>query len=158
MFSLTVHLSSLDNIKNVDYGRMPENDSETVIRVSGDNWYFSDQDMINQSLDTNVYVEDYNSSAQDLTMRDLKLVGVVIDDSLEAWTGTLYLSGDALKTAEADVILTNSQINITSGNSDIDLTAGEMYLVASDKVPEGEVYSTETLNGFFDDGQATGKT
>ena len=157
MFSLTVHLSSLDNIKNVDYGRMPENDSETVIRVSGDNWYFSDQDMINQSLDTNVYVEDYNSSAQDLTMRDLKLVGVVIDDSLEAWTGTLYLSGDALKTAEADVILTNSQINITSGNSDIDLTAGEMYLVASDKVPEGEVYSTETLNGFFDDGQATGK-
>ena len=38
-----------------------------------------------------------------------------------------------------------------------DLTAGEMYLVASDKVPKGEVYSTETLNGFFDDGQATGK-
>lgn len=154
VFGLNVHLGDAAKIKKVDYGRLPENGREAVIEVSSDNWYFSDSEKIKQTLDSIISIEGNQDALPEPEMSDIKVTGVVINDSMEAWTGTLYLTSTALQTAEAKSVISHSQLDVISGDTDINISANEMYLLASDKVPEGSAYSTETLNGFFGDGSA----
>lgn len=138
-------VSSIDNFdRNIDEGRMPENDNEIVLVTNKDHYDVS-----------NYYLDGWFSKYGKLTMiesdayygEDIKVVGIAYDNNVN--DHMFYVSDKVMEHIKLSYLLTRHDANIGFGT--VHLSGNLSYHIGySNKVPLGEAYvNTEYLEGEY---------
>ena len=129
---------------NVDVGRMPENDNEVLLVGSKEDYYLSNEDII----DKNCVLENSNTGTKMLS-NELKIVGIkYVEESTYMDNTKIYLSSNALndimKSINKVYSRVESKINETKLN--FDYNRGGYNIYPSSKVPNGKALIPDELS------------
>lgn len=129
---------------NVDVGRMPENDNEVLLVGSKEDYYLSNEDII----DKNCVLENSNTGTK-MLLNDLKIVGIkYVEESTYMDNTKIYLSSNALndimKSINKVYSRVESKLNETKLN--FDYNRGGYNIYPSSKVPNGKALIPDELS------------
>lgn len=156
-FGLDGYIKSNEDLdKKVQYGKAAKDAGEVVMEVNGDNFYFNSESRIEAAIGTKITLQDYTSGTTSSTAT-LTVVGIVVNDNLPIWEANLYGGDDIVSAVKLNSIKNVSEIKVDTGKQVINVSRGDMALVLSSKVPQGTVYTSESIGGYFDGEEPTNK-
>lgn len=131
--SLYGNVKNIDTFdENLDYGRMPENENEIIIKANSEHYYIKER--INDILNKNFSI--MNSDVINLgeqNLNNVTVVGIKIFDSKQNYNANFYLSKEKLNELRSDVHKNYSNMKVLLNNK------YEQYaVVPSDNVPQGK--------------------
>ena len=139
-------------------GRMPENPGEIVLEGSEGDYYLANN--LEDVLNTEFYMEEYDVNGEREVGNPLKIVGVVTKPA-EDYSGSdkFYVGEDILEKLRLDTAMQSNNIKT--------LFDGQYYqsysedpnfrITPNENVPKGEAYVSSSLNDYTQDGRAIGK-
>ena len=139
-------------------GRMPENPYEIILEGSPDDYYL-DQGL-EEILNTDLYIDSYDSDGERQMGQPLKVVGVYMNEELSGGDNNRFYAGEELlgymrQQAAADnnnvKSLYQGQYYMSSGEGT------DFRIVPNANVPSGEAFVSSRLNETADDGNCIGK-
>jgi len=150
MYSNNLYLYGVINtskIEKVDFGRLPQNDNEVVIKGDKNNWYLENyQDSIfNESFTLELY-----NNKNDNT--NIKVVGIIYDEDNNYYS-------DNFEFFISDSLLEKVTTNLNERYYKINYLVNENYinnyfyngLQISDKLKSGEIIVSEIINNYCKD-------
>lgn len=123
----------------LDYGRMPENDKEVVLKISENDYYFAD--FLEDAIEKTYY---YNGDKSNI---GLKVVGIKYIDGLFDYKNIIYCSGNTINQyiTELNRRYSNIVVNINGKNYNYISNYG-FEVNVNNKVPKGYAYVSEEIS------------
>lgn len=132
--SLYGNVQDLENFKeNVDYGRMPENENEIILKINKDEFYAKERmdEILNKTF--SILKSQGINAWSDETVRDVTIVGIKTYEDKTNYVNKFYVSKDILNELRSDMNKNYSNIEILLNNQYV------QYVVEpSDVVPSGK--------------------
>ena len=132
--SLYGNVQDLENFKeNVDYGRMPENENEIILKINKDEFYAKERmdEILNKTF--SILKSQGINAWSDETVRDVTIVGIKTYEDKTNYVNKFYVSKDILNELRSDMNKNYSNIKILLNNQYV------QYVVEpSDVVPSGK--------------------
>ena len=138
-------IRSINEIKKVEYGRLPENDNEVIVKVPAYLFMKSELDRI--------YSKPFSLICTDgaFTLKDLKVVGVIVDD--KSAYSTVYVNDSILDKVRKINNIYYSDVYLTLNNKIYKaLDDDRLYysIKPNDKLEEGKALVFDNLNANCD--------
>lgn len=134
-FTFYGKIESINDIKSVDKGRMPDNENEVVVKVYNDNYYVND--LYDSLLETKLELTSNNGS---LVKDEIKVVGVILVDRYE--DDVIYTYDSLLEKAKILVNESFSEIGATFTNDHIDY----VQVIPISNLKSQEAYVSNEMN------------
>ena len=132
--SLYGNVQDIENFKeNVDYGRMPENENEIILKINKDQFYVKERmdEILNKTF--SILKSQGINAWSDETVRDVTIVGIKTYEDKTNYVNKFYVSKDILNELRSDMNKNYSNIKILLNNQYV------QYVVEpSDVVPSGK--------------------
>ena len=132
--SLYGNVQDIENFKeNVDYGRMPENENEIILKINKDQFYVKERmdEILNKTF--SILKSQGINAWSDETVRDVTIVGIKTYEDKTNYVNKFYVSKDILNELRSDMNKNYSNIEILLNNQYV------QYVVEpSDVVPSGK--------------------
>ena len=132
--SLYGNVQDIENFKeNVDYGRMPENENEIILKINKDQFYVKERmdEILNKTF--SILKSQGINAWSDETVRDVTIVGIKTYEDKANYVNKFYVSKDILNELRSDMNKNYSNIKILLNNQYV------QYVVEpSDVVPSGK--------------------
>ena len=132
--SLYGNVQDIENSKeNIDYGRMPENENEIILKINKDEFYAKERmdEILNKTF--SILKSQGINAWSDETVRDVTIVGIKTYEDKTNYVNKFYVSKDILNELRSDMNKNYSNIKILLNNQYV------QYVVEpSDVVPSGK--------------------
>lgn len=132
--SLYGNVQDIENFKeNIDYGRMPENENEIILKINKDEFYAKERmdEILNKTF--SILKSQGINAWSDETVRDVTIVGIKTYEDKTNYVNKFYVSKDILNELRSDMNKNYSNIKILLNNQYV------QYVVEpSDVVPSGK--------------------
>ncbi len=150
--------------KDVKYGHMPENDYEIVVKLdSSSDALISSGDGAEQFIGTTVQLQDMSQMQDYYFDQDIKIAGIIVDDSLDEDSdfslygySTIYTSETVGNELLVSMMAATSSSVLNFGGTKVDCEY-DRAVFSSGKVPDGKVYIFEDQTYYYKDQEAVGK-
>ena len=143
--SLYGYLLNIDNLKNgVDLGRLPENESEMVLRINENHFYVQEalDEMLNKTY--SILKPEGRDGATDEKIKDLTIVGIKYSEESFNYNCQFYVSKSVLNDLRSDMNKSYSSMKVFMNNK------YEQYSIeASDNVERGKAIVDDDLKYQF---------
>ena len=130
--SLYGNLLDINNFRgDINYGRMPENDSEIIVRINEEHFYITNrlEELLNKTFSLQGIGGNYNNEST----KDLIVVGVQTYKNAGHYDCEFYVSKNLLNELRNDVNKSYSNIKVLLNNKYVQYT-----VEPNDNVPEGK--------------------
>ena len=130
--SLYGNLLDINNFRgDINYGRMPENDSEIIVRINEEHFYITNrlEELLNKTFSLQGIGGNYNNEST----KDLIVVGVQTYKNIGHYDCEFYVSKNVLNELRNDVNKSYSNIKILLNDKYVQYT-----VEPNDNVPEGK--------------------
>ena len=130
--SLYGNLLDINNFRgDINYGRMPENDSEIIVRINEEHFYITNrlEELLNKTFSLQGIGGNYNNEST----KDLIVVGVQTYKNAGHYDCEFYVSKNLLNELRNDVNKSYSNIKVLLNNKYVQYT-----IEPNDNVPEGK--------------------
>lgn len=115
--SLYGNMLNIENFKgNVNYGRMPENEDEIIVRLNSEHYYVTDR--LDETLNKTFSIlksQGVNAWGNE-TVRDVTIVGIQTYDDDSSYTSKFYVSKSILNELRSDMNKNYSNMKILLNN------------------------------------------
>lgn len=140
---ISADVFSISNDLKVDKGRLPENDSEILLKINSTNYIAEDDDIFKYSF----IMDDYDGN---LIKSNLKIVGFVYDDKLQYYEYGIYASDSILDIARKNNNVKYSNIELTVNNKVYKNTSTTLpfRVLPNQYAEDGKAIITENFNSF----------
>ena len=132
--SLYGNVQDIENFKeNINYGRMPENENEIILKINKDEFYAKERmdEILNKTF--SILKSQGINAWSDETVRDVTIVGIKTYEDKTNYVNKFYVSKDILNELRSDMNKNYSNIKILLNNQYV------QYVVEpSDVVPSGK--------------------
>ena len=145
--SLYGTMKDINNFQgNLDYGRMPENDDEIVIRINKDHYYMKERfnDLLNKTF--SMLKTQGNGAWSNEKVRDLIVVGIQTINEKNDYDCEFYVSKDVLKGARIDLNKNYSTMKVLLNNKYQQYTVEPNDKVESGKAIVDDEFKTQFKN------------
>lgn len=115
--SIYGYLKDMDNFRgNLDFGRMPENENEIIVKLNKDNFYIKERldDILNKTFSV-AKSQGINAWTNEATM-DITIVGVQINEDENNYNSQIYASKNILNKLRKDMNKNYSKMKVLLNN------------------------------------------
>lgn len=159
MYYISGYVNPMESFRNqtLDYGVMPENDNE-MVAVIGKEYYLSNEDTINEILNTDFLLNNDNTGEQ-MVSSSVRISGVKLEEGYN-YMVKFYAAEGILKDIENSLHAEFSTIKMNVAGNEFTQENWSMQnkLIPNSWLPDNRVIVPEDWNGYFEDNECIGKT
>ena len=136
-------INTIENLKEkIDLGRMPESESEILIKISSDHYYIKNR--MEEVLNKEFTLSNFNGGEE---LQKVTIVGIIYNEDSNDYSAKFYLSNNILEDLRSEINKNYSNVKVLFNDKYTESNSNMQYfnIMPSEKIEKGKAVVSDEL-------------